>query len=405
MAASGSSGRYDVLVAGAGPAGSACAIRLAGAGLRVALLDRSHFPRPKACAEYFSPGVVDCLERLGAWEEVVALPHARLDGMEIVAPSGRRHLVGYPADGGPRRALALRREALDDALLERARRAGAEVLAGWSATGLRRDGTAVGGLLVRGPTASTELRAPLVIAADGVRSRLARDLGLAAPARWPARLGLIAHYGGVSRLDGRGEMHVGRGVYAGLAPLGNGEVSLGLVTSVPTARRLGNAEAVLGWTLRHLPAVAAALAGGRRLGALRGIAPLAQRCHRPFADGVVLVGDAAGFLDPFTGEGVFRALRGAELAAAVATEALRRGDTSAAALAPYAALRKRAFGAKDRLCLLIQAFVGAPALLEYALRRLPDRPLPATELAGALGDLHPAGRALAPGMLWALLRP
>jgi flavin-dependent dehydrogenase len=199
-------------------------------------------------------------------------------------------------------------------------------------------------------------------------------------------------------------MHLAKGVYGGLAPLGGGGMNVGFVTTAATARRLGGAEATFQWMQAQLPAVADRLRGGHREGKLRGIAPLAHRCSRPYADGALLVGDAAGFLDPFTGEGVFRALRGAELAAGVALQALERGDTSARALAPYAALRRRAFAAKDRLCLLIQAFVAAPRLLDYAIPRL-NRRREAGLLAAALGDYQPAARVLAPAMLWKLLAP
>lgn len=407
---------YDVAVVGAGPAGAATALRLARAGWQVLLLDRARFPRAKACAEYFSPGVVSALQELGCWQSIAALPHARLAGMELVAPGGGRHLVAYPAGAGPRQALAMRRELLDEALVAAAGQAGVTLALGAVVTSLRVRPGEPAELGVRAASGEPlerttpdafdggRVRARLVVGADGARSQVARWLGLEAPLRWPARLGLVTHYRGVHGLRDHGELHVGRGVYLGLAPLGGGEVNVGLVTSRRTARALGGAEAVLGWALARLPRAMAVLAEGRRCDKLRGVAPLAHRCRQPYATCALLVGDAAGFLDPFTGEGVYRALRGADEAAAVADAALRAGDYSAAALAPYAARRRRAFAAKDRLCLLIQAFVAAPALLDYAVPRLNGRP-EAAALAAALGDLAPAAAVLRPGRLLALLRP
>lgn len=394
----------DVVIAGAGPAGAATATLLARAGVTVVLVDRARFPRPKACAEYFSPGVVEVLQRLGTWPQVACLPHARLTGMELVAPGGARHLVAYPDDPLSRRPLAIRRDDLDTALLTQAEQAGARVLQGHAVRKVLKDGRAAVGLQLQEGARLTEIRARLVIGADGGHSRVRRDMGLAARRRWPDRLGLIAHYEGINRPRDHGEMHVAQGVYCGLAPLGNGAINVGLVTNAATARRLGSAEAVFAWTMAQLPAVAQQLHSGRRAGKLRGSAPLAHRCSRPYAGGVLLVGDAAGFLDPFTGEGVFRALRGAELAAEFALTALASGDVSAPALRPYAARRRRAFGAKDRLCLLIQAFVALPRLLDYAVPRLNQR-VEAQALAAALGDYQPAAPVLAPPMLWKLLSP
>ena len=121
--------------------------------------------------------------------------------------------------------------------------------------------------------------------------------------------------------------------------------------------------------------------------------------------GWLLVGDAAGFLDPFTGDGVYEALRGAELAAAVAARALAAGDVSQRAVAPYARLRRRAFGAKHRLGWVLQGFVHQPALLAYALRRLEARPVAGRQLSAALGDFGDAAAALRLPALWRALHP
>jgi flavin-dependent dehydrogenase len=259
------------------------------------------------------------------------------------------------------------------------------------------------------PAASRRpLRARAVVGADGARSVVARSCGWERAPLWPRRAGFIARYrvdGTWDRLAERAEMHVGDGVYCGLAPLPDRMVNVGLVLTTREAKRAGGAEAALRRGLARLPAAATVLAGAERIGPIRGVAPLAHRVARPYGDGVVLVGDAAGFLDPFTGEGVFRALRSAELAAGALGAALRRGDVSAAALAPYAARRREEFGAKEALCWLIQAMLLSPAVLGYALRRLARRPDHGDALGAVLGDLRPAREALRLAFLWGLLRP
>ncbi|TMB82556.1 MAG: hypothetical protein E6J39_08460 [Chloroflexi bacterium] len=148
-----------------------------------------------------------------------------------------------------------------------------------------------------------------------------------------------------------------------------------------------------------LPAVAARLRGSRRLTPIHGAAPIGHRVTRVAGDGWLLVGDAAGFIDPFTGEGIYRALRSARLAA----EALGRPDASVAQ--HYVAARRAGFASKDALTWLIQGMLAAPPLLSYAVRRLGARPRLAEVLGGALGDCRPATDALSPVALIAMLRP
>ena len=113
----------------------------------------------------------------------------------------------------------------------------------------------------------------------------------------------------------------------------------------------------------------------------------------------MLVGDAAGFIDPFTGEGIYRALRSARAAA----EALEELDDGASAR--YLAARRRAFAAKDALTWVVQGMLASPPLMSYALRRLASRPAAAERLGSALGDCRPASDALSPLFLAQVLRP
>jgi flavin-dependent dehydrogenase len=260
------------------------------------------------------------------------------------------------------------------------------------------------GVVGRRESIPAAVDARLVIAADGLHSTVARALGLAAPLPWPRRLGLVAHYEGID-LESCGEMYVGSQGYCGLAPLGDGLANVGLVIDLPPRTAHLPPTARYEAALATLPGLAPRLAGARRIGRVRGVGPLAHRARRTAGPGWLLAGDAAGFLDPFTGDGVYEALRGAELAAAVAVRALASGDLSGRALAPYERLRRRTFGAKWRLAWLLQVFVHQPALLSYALRRLGQRPRLAQHLTAALGDFGPAGAALRPAYLWRVLRP
>ena len=407
----------EVVVVGGGPAGSATAALLAEAGHDVVLLERSRRPRQKPCSEYTGPGTERLLARFGVLDRVGRGLGRRLRGMELHAPAGGRYLLRYGDEGAARDGFSLSRPALDRVLLEAARRRGVDV----------REGVRVGSLLVGPPSRRAGLpavlgvvgqdeagrplaiRTRLVVGADGRHSTVVRDLRLRRPSIWAPRLGLVTHFHGVPWPWEHGQMHVGRRGYVGVAPSGDGLLSVGLVTSMPTGR-LGSPALALDRALADYPELAARLAQGALARPVQGVGPLACSVRACGGDGFLLVGDAAGFCDPFTGEGIHRALRGAELAAAAADDALRAGDASAwgepARVGPeYARARQAAFRAKERLTALVQLCVLAPSLMNLAVDRLNRRPDLGRHLANALGDLTPAGSVLGVRFVLGLLGP
>ncbi len=399
----------EALVVGGGPAGAATATLLARRGHDVLLLDRAAFPREKACAEYLSPGVVDVLERLGALEAIRNLDVAWPRGMRIQARRSALD-VTYPAlnqPGDRRCALGVPRSFFDAVLLDHARASGVRVQERAFVAGAVVEGRQVVGVRTRSAPAeaqagATVVRARVVVAADGLRSAVARSLGLERRVRWPRRLGLVTHYAGVTALGDCGQMHVGHRLYCGLAPVGGGLVNVGLVAELDSRRPGESREQLFERRLAELPGAVRALAGARRVTPVRGAGPLARRVRRVAGPGYLLVGDAAGFLDPFTGEGVYRALRGAELAADAVERALRRADCLPVG---YSRARAAAFGDKEWVTWLIQLFMCSPRWFDHVLGNVAKQPALATVLGGILGDYHPAGVALRPTFLAALLRP
>ena len=341
----------DVLIVGAGPAGAVAAIVLARAGVRVRLIDRETFPRHKLCGDTLNPGALAILRRLGLAASLE--PHAlRLDGMIVTGIRGAGVVGAYAP---PHCGLSIRRIDLDDQLLREAIRAdvvfedGVTVVGALPPSGGRAPG--VRGVRVRLKSgAHAELTAPITIAADGRRSALAFGLGLARHPDKPRRFAIGAYFEGVGgaafrRKELFGEMHVRGSHYIGVAPVPGGLTNVCLV--VPQARlheAAGDGLALLNEMIRAEPMLADRFANARIVEGPVVLGPLAVDVTTPGVRGLLLAGDAAGFIDPMTGDGLRFAIRGGELAAEVACSALEHGlDGSPERLA---SLRRREFGRK-----------------------------------------------------------
>ncbi|HEY7529885.1 MAG TPA: NAD(P)/FAD-dependent oxidoreductase [Gemmatimonadota bacterium] len=398
----------DVLVVGAGPAGSAAAILFADAGLRVRLLERERLPRFKPCGDFLSPEATGILRRLGVEPAVVAAGARKLRGLLVSAGGGPPLRADFDGAGGF--GYALERSRLDAVLAERARGAGAEVLEGWLVERLgpdashQRSDTATRTLRVRTPAGEPlELRARLVVGAGGRHCPVARDLGLRLPFRGERRVDLLAHWSVPRDADPYCEMHVVGPGYVGTAAAGRNLVNANAVVPASwiRARRAEHRRAGRELRRRLYREVLGAAAPVVRT--LRGGAPVYDpvasdvtplETSRATAAGVLLAGDSALFLDPFTGQGIYLALRSAELAAEIGSEALRDAGPTAARLAPYDERRRSEFGPKAALSRVLQALLGRPWLARRVAGTLRRDLRGAERLVGAIGDYRPAADLL-----------
>ncbi|HEV8021082.1 MAG TPA: NAD(P)/FAD-dependent oxidoreductase [Candidatus Lustribacter sp.] len=392
------SAKIDAVVVGGGPAGSTCALLLARAGLAVTLVERANFPRRKVCGEYLNSGAVAALDRIGVLGDVRAQAFG-LHGVRLIPP--RAPAVELPFAHG---ALACERETLDALLLRAAVYAGVTVVHG-RVEDLLRDRGRIDGVWVRNDDGSAyEVRARWTVGADGCGSLVARRAGLTRRAWRTPRFAVGGHYAGFGDLGGFIEMYVGAGAYFALNPLSQTTTNVMVVVpKTALAKWSGFVDEGVAGKAAELGRGHRSFAGAHRIGARAAAGPLAHSVRAPVARGLVLIGDAAGFLNPFTGQGVFLALTSAEAAAhAIVTSAgnIARETT---AFATYAGERGADFAARKRLSAAIGWMIDVAPLARRAAARLARRPTLADALVDALAGMRAPQSALSANVLGKLI--
>lgn len=239
--------------------------------------------------------------------------------------------------------------------------------------------------------------ARFVVGADGLRSTIARRLRLAHTARSPRRIAFIAHYTGIADVGAYGEMHVEHDGYLGIADVGQGVANVAVVVPAGHARAAaGDPAGFMESWIAARTHVVGRFARATRSGPVWVTGPFASRARKSWVPGLALVGDAHDFFDPFTGEGIYNALRGGELLGAALLRALGADTHSGAnaALAGYAAARRREFGAKAHVERLIGLAIEYPPLMNRLAGAMHQRKELADLLVGVAGDFVPAREVL-----------
>lgn len=349
----------DVIVAGAGPAGSIAALVLARAGVRVLVADREAFPRDKLCADTVNPGGIAVLESLSLTGGPIEAARP-IRGMLVSGPHARA-LGWYPA--GVVGRAPLRRD-LDAWLLDQAIRAGARFESGLVAASaiVEESGHTriVRGLNFRrrGTDQLLPIPATMTIAADGRRSAIARSVGLALTHVEPRRWAFGGYASGVRDVGYFGEMHIRRGYYLGIAPITDTISNVGIVTG-PRPDGPSPLDIIRRGIARD-PYLARRFEGAEFTSDVAVLGPLATEVRAPGVPGLLLAGDAAGFVDPMTGDGVRIAIEGGLLAATESLRVLASGD-AAGAIGRLAEAREKAFGGKQRFNRTLRRMVDWPA--------------------------------------------
>jgi flavin-dependent dehydrogenase len=307
---------FDVAIIGGGPAGSSCAAFCALAGLHTLVLERERFPREKVCGDCLNPSCWSVLERLGLAKRVWDLPHSRLTSVEFIAIDGYKIAVDLPGGDPPEPGeLSIKRSLFDDLLLRRAREVGAQV----------NEATTVAALTHNEDwkieTVTKEsFRARALIGADGRNSTVAR-LRNFLPRFARERVALQTHIALPRDFGERVVLQFLQEGYSGQAPVNETELNLCLVGKPANISRLRQ------WAQQQFE-----IPPGQPW---RTITPLTRSPVPCAHEDLLFIGDAARVVEPFTGEGIFYALRSGELAAGAIAKIIR-GENREVALRDFA---------------------------------------------------------------------
>lgn len=367
---------FDIAIAGAGPAGTSAAIRLALSGARVLLIEEKKFPRAKLCGEFISPECIDHFQQLGVINQMLSAGATSLG--ETVFYSAHGYKVGVPSEwfASGATALGLSRSEMDHRLLERAKALGVTVLEEAHASGLLFEDDLVCGVKVKRAAVATEYSSQITIDATGRTRALARHLDRERPGRATKRKrGLVAfkaHLENARVAQGACEIYFYAGGYGGLSEIEHGLSNLCFIVSADDVRRFNSdpdrvlrevvmqnsrAAKTLEQARLHSPWLSVSLEGFGR----KSLTP---------AKGLLTIGDAASFIDPFTGSGMLMALEsGAVVAETISSHLVSAGDAQTVQLVAkeYEREYARRFDARLRVSGLLRRAAFVPHLADAAI--------------------------------------
>ena len=396
----------DVVVVGAGPAGAATAIRLAQRGIATLLVDYAAEPRWRACGVFSSPLSRRHLADLGLDPETIKSLYRPISALNLETTRGVTCRIEYEHG----HACGFDRPRLDAVLLDRARAAGVDVRMATSVHDLElatrasaRSTLTLAPTTARAGTDPREVATRIVVGAGGSGFVLPGAHVRRSPVgAWKSGMTFHRSDPGAAREHApmEGRFVFGDRWYVGIAPVPSGRVNLGMV--FPGSWLKLRPEEIARRLEAELPGARDYGMSAPMTDGLAVAGQLIHRVKRVAGEGWLLVGDATGFIDPLTGEGLHRAFVSSELAADAIERSLR-GDRNA--VRDYDRHVRSRFRSKDVVSWILQGFLSQPRAFDYALRRLARRHGLRRTLTLVLTDQLPATRALDPRFLARLLAP
>ncbi len=399
----------DVIIIGGGPAGCAMALDLNRRGYAVALCDQAKFPRDKVCGEFISPGADPILFKLGVLSSIEALTPKRLKGVAISSYESSELEIDYPAltqTGLRPSSLSVPRYQLDALFLKQVQSAGVKVFEQYKVTDFIFDNGCVVGVQGWDETKTAfSMQAKLVVDAGGRNAIALRKFGLKRESKNNNKIAFSAHWQGVQLPDDYCYMHVSRPGYTGISSVGNGRANVVLVVerSALDSERAEKPEAFYQRVLMSNCRRSKMLQDAQPVEAVRSVASLAFAVRPVPCGGLVLVGDAMGFIDPFTGEGIYLSLRSSQIAGEVIHAGFQSMNFSRNFLAVYDKRRQEEFDGKFLLSRVLQWLIYNRSFCNRVMKSLSTNRVLAETLAGVIGDILPAKKVIAMKFLLQLL--
>jgi flavin-dependent dehydrogenase len=366
---------YDVIIAGGGPAGSSAAIHLALRGARVLLAEQKKFPRPKLCGEFISPECITQFERLGVSDRMLASGPSPITETVFYSQAGAS--VSVPSDwfrkGGV--ALGLSRAEMDERLLRRAAEVGVDVREETSVTSLNFENDRVAGVTLKTHNSEEPVSAPITIDATGRSRMLARMTEKSGAMRSQQRelVAFKAHLRNTGVANGACEIYFYRGGYGGLSSIENGLSNLCFIVNARDVRECqSNVDRVVREIVCRNQRASQTLVEAAPDSDWLAVSLEGFGRHTPTpVKGLLTIGDAASFIDPFAGSGMLMAFESGELVANTIAPQLSELESHLMLRQlseQYRAAYERQFNSRLRLCSLIRRAAFAPGVADFAIR-------------------------------------
>jgi len=393
--------KYDAIIVGAGPSGSACACLLSQEGARVLLLDKAHFPRDKVCGDAIGGKALNVLARIGAEEELKQKGFQRSSGLVFSSPNGTEVEIPLAAGGNERSSgFVCRRQDFDNIVFQRAKKM-CTSLEGAEAVDLLFEGKRVAGVKVKMQDGTLQdIYANLVVGADGATSLVARKAGIFSSKAAHTCSAVRGYYTGIEGLRGNIEIHFLPECMPGyfwIFPLSGNEanVGVGMLLSDMLAKK-ANLQKVLDACMKN-KRFGSRFSGARLMGSVGGWSiPLAS-AHRACAgNGFILIGDAASLVDPFSGEGIGNGMKSAAIAADTLAEAVKSGQVSEEKCKEYERVLWSEIENDIKSSYALQRLGKVPFLLDIAIGKAKKSEHVRSELAGMIANREAKKKASDP---------
>ena len=367
---------YDLCVVGGGPAGSILARMLAKQNWEILLLEANGMPKRKICGEYLCPRGKQILEEMGM--DFLFKKMRSIHGMTLYSPNGTKVETDFPSALA---GLSLRRDLFDEALLQEAKAAGVH-----TQRGKRVENIIESGGVWRISTNAETFSAKILIGADGRQSLVSKALKNDMPP-FSDKVALHINLPTEAPTGNKGEMHIlGNGSYVGLNPTGEDEWNLSLVCDATEVKKSGDPKLALVSSLKESASLSSRFLPFPENVPVKVTYPISHGVKKIFGKNWALVGDAAGFVDPLTGEGIYQAIFSAKILGDELA-ALPLGADVSPALASYAAAYKDSFFAKRKLNFFFQRLIRFNFACDWVGSFLSKRKAKADIFIGVVGNL------------------